>query len=272
MARLLKQYTEPPRPCVYLPDRLASLETRVMLDVTSAELDTLLPRGVRRFGPVYFRPVCPSCQACVSIRVPVATFTPSATQRRTLKRNLARFRVMIGRPTVDDTRLSLYKKWHAFRESERGWGPSPLDHESYFLEFGFPHPSVREVAIYDDEGPAPRLVGIGICDHTQHCWSAVYFFYDPDYARHSLGTFNVLVQIEHARTLGIEHVYLGFWVEGCASMAYKATFRPHELMRRRPEGDELPRWQLDQATPPAPAAPGEPGASDGPGGCDPTQG
>ena len=55
---------EAPRACSYLPGTTATLEHRVMVDVTADELGRLLERGWRRFGPDYFRPACPACSAC----------------------------------------------------------------------------------------------------------------------------------------------------------------------------------------------------------------
>jgi arginine-tRNA-protein transferase len=60
--------------------------------------------------------------------------------------------------------------------------------------------------------------------------SAIYFFYDPDERHRSLGTFNVLNIIESAKQRGIPHVYLGYYVAGCGSMEYKATFRPNQVL------------------------------------------
>jgi arginine-tRNA-protein transferase len=45
-----------------------------------------------------------------------------------------------------------------------------------------------------------------------------------------LGTFNVLKVIEHARELGLPHVYLGYFVDGCGSLAYKANFLPNQIL------------------------------------------
>jgi arginine-tRNA-protein transferase len=223
-----------------LSDQQASLEIRYMLDVTPDELDLMLVRGWRRFGPAYFRPVCSPCEECVSIRIPVARFAPSKSQRRAAQacRSLRR---EVSRPRVDEARLELYARWHASREATRGWEPSGLNDETYATEFAFPHPCVREVSFYDDS-QGGKLVGLGICDQTPHCWSAVYFFYDPDYSDRSIGTANVMFQIEHARSIGIPHVYLGYRVAGCPSLRYKAAYRPHELLSGRPGFRELPTW------------------------------
>ncbi|RYE92616.1 MAG: arginyltransferase [Myxococcales bacterium] len=244
MPRLLKHFIEPARTCVYLPEQFAQLESKIMLDVSAAQFAAMLVRGWRRFGPFYFRPACKGCGACLSIRLPVDAFTPSTTQRRAQKR-LERLRVEVGVPRVDPERLALYHRWHGFREDARGWATSQLDEESYALEFAFPHPTAREMAYYDDEAPGgPRLVGVGLCDETPIGWSAIYFYYDPEYARWSPGVMNVLCQIELARQRGLPHVYLGYYVEGCASMLYKSTFRPHEILSGRPGDREEPEWAL----------------------------
>ena len=64
VARLVQHLKEPPGTCIYLPERQSSLEINVLVDVTPAELDAMLARGWRRFGPVYFRPACEGCGEC----------------------------------------------------------------------------------------------------------------------------------------------------------------------------------------------------------------
>jgi leucyl-tRNA---protein transferase len=191
---------------------------------------------------VYFRPACQTCAECVTLRIPVATFRPNRSQRRA-RAACARFRVVVGTPRVDEERLALYHAWHAWREKAREWQGSELSARDYFLQFAFPHPAAREVAYYDDSAEGgSRLVGLGICDETPQAWSAVYFFYDPAYARCSPGSANVVFQVELAQARGLPHVYLGYRVQECASLRYKGTFRPHELLEGRPDEEEAPRW------------------------------
>jgi arginine-tRNA-protein transferase len=85
---------------------------------------------------------------------------------------------------------------------------------------------------------------VGLFDETPHALSATFFFHDPDYARASLGVANVLTLLGDAKASGREHVYLGFRVEGCASLKYKATYRPHELLKGRPAMSEPPVWSV----------------------------
>jgi arginine-tRNA-protein transferase len=238
VARLLQRIVEDPHPCAYLPTRTASLEVKVMLDVSPEELEAMLERGWRRFGPCYFRPRCTACTECVTLRIATRDFHPTRSQRRARNR-AARLRRVVARPTVDDARLELYKQWHADREAMRGWEPSILRVDRYALDFAFPHPSAREAAFYDGD----RLVGIGLFDETPHALSAVYFYYDPALHRDSLGIANVIALVEDARAANKPYVYLGYRVLGCESLAYKAGFVPHELLTARPEEDEHAAWQ-----------------------------
>jgi leucyl-tRNA---protein transferase len=246
--RLLERVVEKPHACAYLPAERASLEVRVMLDVTATETDALLERGWRRFGPIYFRPACGACGECVSLRALSDRFVPSKSQRR-VARASSGLRRVVGLPCVDDERLDLYSRWHAGREETRGWDPNPQTRERYALEFAFDHPCAREAAFYDDAAGG-RLVGVGLFDETPRALSAAFFFHDPDYARLSLGTVNVLALLADARATGRAHVYLGFRVAGCSSLRYKAAFRPHELLTTRPGFDEEPEWLPH---PPAPS-------------------
>ena len=210
-----------------------------MLDVSPTEMDLLLERGWRRFGPTYFRPLCRQCTQCVSLRVLAKDFVPSKSQRRAA-RACSRLRRVVGAPAVDAARLSLYAKWHADREVQRRWEPNGQTRQRYALEFAFAHPCAREATFYDQ---ADRLIGVCIFDETPRALSAAFFFYDPECAHLSLGTWNVLSLIQQARTTGREHVYLGYCVSGCASLRYKESFRPHELMEGRPRFDEPAVWR-----------------------------
>ncbi len=245
MARVYRHWVSEPRPCVYLRDgREASLEYRLMLDVSTQELEHLLERGWRRFGPLYFRPACRDCSACVPLRVSVASFRPSRSQRRVWRRR-ERFRLVGGVPTVDASRLALYRRWHAVREHTRDWSDDGFDATSYEQQFAFPHPSVRELAYYDvssEQEGTPRLVALAIMDETANALSAVYTFHDPEYEKFSLGTLSILGLVERAKQAGKKWVYLGYRILGCVSSEYKARFVPHELLWGWPAFGESAVW------------------------------
>ena len=237
MAKLVRHFIEQPRACSYLPVVSAALEYRLMVDVSPDELEDMMLRGWRRFGPAYFRPACAACNACDSLRLDVHRFAPTESQKRALRRN-RRFRVEFGRPQVDSVRLELHAAWHATRETSRGWDPTALTEEEYATQFAFPSMTGREMAWYDND----RLVAVGLVDVTKNCFSAAYFFYHPDIARLSPGIGNVMMCIDRARDLGAQHVYLGYRVNDCASLLYKGQFKPHEMLVGRPANTDTPRW------------------------------
>jgi arginine-tRNA-protein transferase len=223
--------------CPYLAGRMASTDYRILTEVTPQEHEMMLTRGWRRFGLQYFRPECAGCMECVSLRIPVATFRPTKSQRRAW-RKCAHLRVEIGRPQATESRLELFNAWHARREQVRGWNPSPMDIEEYAATFCPPNACAREMAYYDGE----RLIALGLVDVTPHAVSSIYFYYHPDAAAWSPGVASVLFEIEWARQMGCAHLYLGYRVAGCPSTAYKAQYGPHELLRDRPGFDEEPAW------------------------------
>jgi leucyl-tRNA---protein transferase len=231
-------FVSEPHACEYLPGQTARSAYRLLADPSPRELGRLLERGWRRFGPIAFRPACASCAECVPLRIAVADFRPSRSQRRARNR-CAHLVAEQSTPVVDDERLALYARWHAARETRRGWDPSPLDADEYARSFVARDACAREVS-YRDAG---KLVAVGICDQTDDALSAVYFFHDPVHARLSPGVNHVLELIARARAAGRAYVYLGFRVMGCASMRYKAGFRPHQLLDGRPDDAQPPSWR-----------------------------
>ncbi len=225
MARLHMHLEAAEEPCGYLQGLQATMEYKLMTDVNPEELELLLEHGWRRFGATYFRPVCASCRECVSLRVPVARFAPSKSQRRAL-RSCSGLRVNVRAPVADEERFALYLAWHRMREETRGWKTSCETLENYAETFCFPHPCAREFDYFDGE----RLVGVGFVDETPRAASSVYFFYDPEWSGRSLGSASVLFEVAWAGDRGRDHLYLGYRVQGCASTAYKARYRPHELL------------------------------------------
>ncbi len=223
----LFSYVASPSTCGYLPEQLWSLEYDYVRELNAEEYQTLMLTGWRRFGRMLFRPHCRACSACRSLRVSVSNFRPDRSQRRAWKANVGEVRLRIGRPMVNRARLQLYDRYHAYQATHKGWPLHPAkDADSYaesFVHNPFP---IQEWCYYLDN----QLLGVGYVDELPAGLSAIYFFYDPDQRARSLGTFNVLSLINYAREHKLPHIYLGYYVPGCASMEYKPRFRPNQVL------------------------------------------
>jgi leucyl-tRNA---protein transferase len=214
-------------PCEYLPDRLWQLRYELDPDVQPADYTQRLQQGWRRFGPAMFRPECPSCQMCQSLRVPVATFRPNSSQRRAWKRNHGEVTVRVGAPCLSPDRLDLWTNFHRHGHEVKGWPAEAEGDPGLLLENPFP---TEEWTYYVDN----RLIAVAYVDALPEALSAIYCYHDPAEKARSLGTFNILSLLASARERGLPHVYLGYYVAGCRSMEYKRKFRPNEVLR--PDG------------------------------------
>ncbi|WP_158895062.1 MULTISPECIES: arginyltransferase [unclassified Pseudomonas] len=219
----LKFYATQPHACSYLPNEQA---TTLFLDPSQpmngqiyAELSEL---GFRRSGDHLYRPHCQLCKACVPARIPVARFRPSRKQTRVLKRNLD-IKVTRCDPGFTEERYQLYARYISERHADGDMFPPSRGQFSTFLVSHLPYAFFYEMRI---EG---RLIGIAVTDVLPNGMSAVYTFYDPSEERRSLGVFGILWQIAETRRLGLDAVYLGYWIKGCRKMSYKTEYRPIEL-------------------------------------------
>lgn len=217
------QFISSPEPCQYLPDRDWQFEYDVVPDVTNDDYGARLRSGWRRFGHAMFRPVCAHCTMCRSLRVPIATFAPSRSQRRAWSGNTGLLRLSIGAPAATAETLDLFDRYHRHQHEARGWPQSNTPYDDMFVSNPFP---TEEWQYRLDS----RLVGVGYVDRVSDGLSLIYFFHEPEEHRRSLGTFNVLTALAQARSAGLSYVYLGYYVEGCRSLEYKARFQPNETL------------------------------------------
>jgi arginine-tRNA-protein transferase len=156
----------------------------------------------------------------------VDQFRPNRSQRRAWKLNEGTVELRIREPACSPARLQLYDRYHAFQAEAKGWPQHPAkDPQSYISSF-VDNPFRTEEWCYL---VGRKLVGVGYVDDLYAGLSGIYFFYDPDYRHLSLGTWNVLNLLRVAGERRLPHVYLGYYVAGCPSMAYKALFRPSQV-------------------------------------------
>jgi len=225
--------------CAYLPDQRMRMEYKFIEKCSSSLNEQLVQRGWRRFGEYYSRPNCKECTKCLSLRIDTQNYHFSKNAKRTIKKN-KNTKMIIQKPTLSVNHLTLYEKYHKFMEKEKGWKHYNLSPSSYHelyvngaMNFG------KEILYFVDR----KLVGVDLLDFICDGISSIYFFYDPDYAHLSLGRFSIYQQILIAQTHKLPYIYLGYYVEDCKSLNYKANYKPHHIMTNIPKMEEYPRWE-----------------------------
>jgi leucyl-tRNA---protein transferase len=209
-------------PCPYLAGRTATLEGFPAASADPGLYRELMDHGFRRSGMFFYRPHCGGCRQCQPLRVPVASFAPSRSQRRCWQRNQD-LSVQKGELELTDEKHDLYCRYLAQKHSD--------DSERDISRLrDFLYNRVVDTVEFCYRDRAGRLLAVGICDVFDDAISSVYCFYDPLERRRSLGTFTALREIEYARQRGLGYYYLGFLVRDCPSMRYKASYRPNELL------------------------------------------
>lgn len=229
--RFPRFFVTSPNPCPYLPGRFERKVFTELNGVHALELNDALGRiGFRRSQSVAYRPSCPDCTACVSVRVVAAEWEPSATQKRILKRNRG-LEAVPCRPWATDEQWQLLRRYLKARHP--GGGMSGMD-EMDFADMVEQTPVATQLIEYREPriGMAPgRLVGACLTDRQADGLSMIYSFYDADRAeRPSLGSYIIMDHIQRARRQGLDYVYLGYWVRGSQRMAYKARYQPVERL------------------------------------------
>ena len=80
---------------------------------------------------------------------------------------------------------------------------------------------------------------VSIVDVLNDGISAVYTFYAPEVGA-NYGTFNVMWQIYQAQELGLDFVYLGYFIKESPKMNYKANFKPAQYLVQGIWSDTMP--------------------------------
>ena len=222
----LFRYIAPPSRCGYLPGQEWSLEYEMVATISATEYQTRLEQGWRRFGAMLFQPQCSACQACQSLRVEVPRFQPNRSQRRTRRLNEGVVERRVITPCVSQSRLHLYDRFHALQSDLKGWPQHPAKDPASYRESFVHNPAFTEEWDYY---LAEQLVGVGYVDVLPASMSAIYFFYEPEQRERSLGTWNVLCLLEECARRRLPYLYLGYFVDGCRSLAYKANFKPNQV-------------------------------------------
>lgn len=225
----VQYYVTAAYPCSYIDGRIARSQVAGPSEqINSTLYGDLVRQGFRRSGGYVYRPHCDHCQACASMRVPVAEFRPDRSQRRAQKQH-TKLEAHISKPHFSEEHYALYQRYQKARHAEGGMDRDDAAQYIEFLVNTHVDSFMIEFRAAGANGGTNELRMVSIIDQLSDGLSAVYTFYEPLEGQ-SYGTFNVLWQIAYAQSLGLTYVYLGYWIPACRKMSYKTRFQPSELL------------------------------------------
>ncbi|MGF1561874.1 MAG: arginyltransferase [Geminicoccaceae bacterium] len=211
-------------PCPYLTGRH---ERRLVAFLDAEDVDSQHDRlsraGFRRSQNMAYRPVCPGCGACVSVRVRVRAFQPSRGFRKIMRRNVD-LRAIERPLTATGEQYELFRRYLAHRHNDGEMSQMGWNEYRAMVEHNPTRAHIVEFRQNDD------LVAVCLTDRLHSGLSGVYQFFAPEQTGRSLGTYAILWHIQRTRELNLPYFYLGYWIAESRKMAYKARFRPIEAL------------------------------------------
>jgi arginyl-tRNA--protein-N-Asp/Glu arginylyltransferase len=244
---LLKDLPDSPESqCSYFNDRQSRMKYFFSYEQMPVDLmEIALSQGFRRCGDTYYRTICRDCNLCISYRLPLSTFKPSRSQKRNLNKNSdLSFRVL--EPHLTEQKQTMYLQYqyeqHFKRPALTADSKTHFDEEEQLhtmqLQMYTNPLNSRELEIYLGD----QLLGFGIMDIGTESISLVYFVFDMNYTKRSLGKLNILYSIEWAQESAFKYIYLGYFIPGHMKMDYKRFYNPSEMLNQETGewGSKLP--------------------------------
>ena len=215
-------FASTPEPCSYLADRKSvSAFANPHMDMDMGTYNELIRHGFRRSGGYIYRPHCPHCQECISVRIPIRKHQYSRNEKRVIRRN-SDIKISIIPGRFRDEHFDLYRRYINSRHNEGSMAnPSKSDYHRFLI-------CDWTDTLFFEYRVNRILIAVAVCDITDSGLSAVYTFFDPDYTERSPGHFAILNQIHESRLRDLDYLYLGYWIRDCEKMSYKRRYKPLE--------------------------------------------
>lgn len=189
--------------------------------ITPQQLDLLLADGWRHFGTHFFRYNLGvyefEIRAVIPLRIRLADFTLSKSQRRVLRKN-ADLRTTIQPVSITPEKELLFDR-HKLR-FKSGVPDTIFD----FISADSPCETLEVTAGLDD-----RVIAASFLDIGDNSVSSVYAMFEPAESVRSLGIYTLLKEIKFAQENRKEFFYLGYCYEGSSFYDYKKRFSATEM-------------------------------------------
>lgn len=192
--------------------------------VSPFEMDFLLAEGWRNFGTYFFRHNIGVCRGelrrVIPLRIRLADFTLSKSQRRNLERNKD-LQVIIRPILIDGEKEQLFER-HKQRFEEH----IPETIYTFISQTPATIPSEAfELCVYEQE----KLLAVSFFNEGLDSVSGIYAMFEPTETRRGLGILTMLLEIQYSQTHGKNFYYQGYAYEGESFYDYKKRFRALEM-------------------------------------------
>ncbi|MEE9493979.1 MAG: arginyltransferase [Gammaproteobacteria bacterium] len=214
-----------PQNCSYIEGQQSvSIIPDPSIAMTHSLYQQLASIGFRRSGNEVYTPHCPECSACLPLRVPVP-YSPNRNQRRTLQNNQDLVMSIVPASFIEE-HFDLYSRYLKTRHANSQMAETNEENYKDFLISAWCETVFLEFRRKD------KLVAVAVTDVFSNALSAVYTFFEPTMEKNSLGTYCILKQLALVEQMSLNCLYLGYWINQCREMSYKANFKPHEIYQK----------------------------------------
>lgn len=195
-----------------------------IFDMPPQDLDDYLERGwfrmqqtiftthsIHKYGQPY---------TTIWLRNRLADFEANSTFKSLAKRN-KNFRVSITPFEKTEPFNELYAKYRAPLPEDR------IDDLEQVLFGDKRRNRFRSytVSVFDGD----KMIGAGVFDLGQESAAGITSFYDPAYAKYSLGKYLIYLKMEYCKSIGMKYFYPGYFVPGLPAFDYKLTMNRETL-------------------------------------------
>ena len=214
------------------------------------EYDKLINMGFRRSGTfIYKSDVLRTCCPMYTIRTSYEQFRWTKEHKHDVRKFLRALDVAKSETmsyeevldNLDQLTPDLAIRWESneysdakyalFAKYQRGVHDddecSPSGFKQFLCDSPLSNSSVAELrgSLHQCYYYKEQLIAIGVLDVLPSGLSSVYFMYDPDFKSMALGKISALLEMRETRTrLCLDYYYMGYYIQDCAKMKYKAKF------------------------------------------------
>lgn len=198
--------------------------------LSAEETDELLANGYFRNGlnvlSAQGRYISGEWKPNVMLRIPLKNFQWKKRARKLLRRNARHFEVRIAPLSP---RSEIEELWYLFKTEIHQW--TNVARITDYLLRGQPAENFNtfELGVYHGD----RLVAFSLFDKGRKSIASLEAAYHPDFHKHSLGYYTMLLELEYAIGEGLDWFYPGFFPKGLSMFEYKLRPGGAEFFRLR---------------------------------------